>query len=188
MRALRAAFLEAVQRTDFTCFKFVDETSTNLTYCRRYARAEGGKRAAQATPLHGGPNVTLVAALTPTGLQAAMTLSGAGNGDVFAAYLDQVLGPTLVPGDVVVLDNLPAHKVAGLAELVETRGARLLYLPPYSPDFNPIELAFSKRKTWLRTAQARTREALESVIRKATDWITEQDAKNWFDHCGYHVH
>ena len=186
--ALRRTFVEALQAEDFTRFKFVDETSTNLTYCRRYARAEGGQRAHQATPLHGGPNVTLVAALTPTGLQAAMTVSGAVNGEVFAAYLSQVLGPTLEPGDVVVLDNLPAHKVAGLAELVEARGARLLYLPPYSPDFNPIELAFSKLKTWLRTAKARTREALESVIKAAADWITEQDAKNWFDHCGYHVH
>ena len=188
MKALRAAFVEAVQTEDFTRFKFVDETSTNLTYCRRYARAEGGQRAHQATPLHGGPNVTLVAALTPNGLQAAMTVSGAVNGDVFAAYLDQVLGPTLAPGDVVVLDNLPAHKVAGLAERVEARGARLLYLPPYSPDFNPIELAFSKLKTWLRSAQARTREALEAVIQAATDWITEGDAKNWSDHCSYHVH
>lgn len=187
VRALRAAFLEAVQAEDFTRFKFVDETSTNLTYCRRYARAEGGQRAHQATPLHGGPNVTLVAALTPNGLQAAMTVSGAVNGDVFATYLSQVLGPTLVPGDVVVLDNLPAHKVAGLAELVEARGARLLYLPPYSPDFNPIELAFSKLKNWLRTAQARTRDALEAVIRTATEWVTKADAENWFDHCGYHV-
>jgi len=186
--ALRAAFVEAMQHEDFTRFKFVDETSTNLTYCRRYARAAGGQRAGQATPLHGGPNVTLVAALTPQGLQAAMSVSGAVNGEVFAAYLGQVLGPTLVAGDVVVLDNLPAHKVAGLAELVEARGARLLYLPPYSPDFNPIELAFGKLKTWLRTAQARTREALEAVIQAATDWITEHDAKNWFDHCGYHVH
>ena len=121
--------------------------------------------------------MTLVAALTPTGLQAAMTGSGAVNGVVFAACLSQVLGPTLVPGDVVVLDNLSAHKVAGLAELVEARGARLLYLPPYSPDFNPIELAFSKLKTWLRTAQSRTREALESVIQTPTKWISEQDAK-----------
>ena len=129
MRTLRAAFVEAVQAEDFTRFKFMDETSTNLTYCRRYARAGGGQRAHQAAPLHGGPNVTLVAALTPSGLQAAMTGSGAVNGDVFAAYLDQVLGPTLVPGDVVVLDNLPAHKVAGLAELVEARGARLIFTP-----------------------------------------------------------
>ena len=188
VRALRAAFLEALQTEDVTCFQFVDETSTNLTYCRRYARAEGGQRAHQVTPLHGRPNVTLIAALTPDGLGALMSVDGAVNGDVFAAYLDLVLGPTLVPGDVVVRDNLPAHKVAGLAELVEARGARLLYLPPYSPDFNPIELAFSKLKTWLRTAQARTREALEAVIQDASEWITERDAKNWFDHCGYHVH
>ena len=184
---MRAAFIELIQTEDFTRFKFVDETSTNLTYCRRYARAPGGQRAVQATPLHGGPNVTLVAALTPTGLQAAMTVSGAMNGDIFAAYLDQVLGPTLVPGDILVLDNLSAHKVAGLAERVRARGARLVYLPPYSPDFNPIELAFSKLKTWLRTSQARTREALETVIQAATGWISEQDAKNWFDHCGYHI-
>ena len=117
-----------------------------------------------------------------------MTVSGAVNGDVFAAYLSQVLGPTLVPGDVVVLDKLPAHQVAELAELVEARGARLLYLPPYSPDFKPLDLAFSKLKTWLRIAQALTREALESVIQTATEWISEQDAKNWFDPCGYHVH
>ena len=188
MKGLRAAFLEALQTGDGTCFKFVDETSTNLTYCRRYARAEGGHRAHQATPLHGGPNATLVAALTPSGLQAAMPVSGAVNGEVFAAYLDQVLGPTLGPDDVVVLDNLPAHKVAGLAELVEARGARLLYFPPYSPDFNPIERAFSKLKTGLRTAQVRTREALEAVIQDASNWTTEHDAKNWFDHCGYHVH
>ncbi len=148
---------------------------------------KAGNAPARALPLHSGPNVTLVAALTPEELQAAMTVSGAVNGNVFAAYLDQVLGPTLVPGDVVLLDNLPAHKVAGLADIVAARGARLLYLPPYLPDFNPIELAFRKLKTWLRTAQARTREALENVIQEATDWISHPDAKNWFDHCGYHV-
>ena len=93
-----------------------------------------------------------------------------------------------MPGDVVVLDNLPAHKVAGLAELVEARGARLLYLPPYSSDFNPIELAFSKLKTGLRTVQARTREALEAVIQDASHRMTERDAKNWINHCGYHLH
>ena len=96
-----------------------------------------------------------------------MSVDGAVNGDVFATYLDQVLGPTLVPGDVVVRDNLPAHKVAGLAELVAARGARLLDLPPYSPDFNPIELAFSKLKTGLRTARAR--DALEAVIQDTSD-------------------
>lgn len=187
MRRLRAAFVEAVQGLDYRRWHFVDETSTNLTYCRRYGRAPGGQRVQQAVPLHGGPNVTLLAALTPKGLGAAMTVSGAVNGAVFAAYLEQVLGPTLRRGDVVVLDNLPAHKVDGLAALVERRGARLLYLPPYSPDFNPIELAFSKLKTRLRQLQARTREALEKAIRTATNWIRRKDARNWFAHCGYHV-
>jgi transposase len=180
--------VEATQKEDFTRFVFVDETSTNLTYCRRYGRAPRGRRVDQAVPLHGGPNVTLLAALTPDGLGALLSVNGAVNGAVFAAYLDQVLGPTLVPGDVVVLDNLSVHKVAGLDGIAQKYGARLLYLPPYSPDFNPIEMAFSKLKTWLRTAQARTRELLEDAIRAAAEWITEQDAKNWFDHCGYHVH
>lgn len=120
---LRRDFIEALQSEDVTRFTFVDETSTTLTYCCRYARAEGGQRAHQITPLHGGPNVTLVAALTSTGLQAAMTVSGAVNRQVFTAYISQVLGPTLVQGGVVVLDNLLAHKAAGLAELVEARGA-----------------------------------------------------------------
>ncbi|WP_262709815.1 transposase [Hymenobacter sp. UV11] len=131
--------------------------------------------------------MTLVAALPPTGLPAAMTGNGAVTGDVFAAYLEQVLGPTRVPGDEVMRGKLPAHKVAGLAELVEAHGARLLYLPPYFPNFHPLELAFSKLKTWLRTVQANTREALEDVIRTATEWVTGGDAKNWFDQCGYHV-
>ena len=138
-------------------------------------------------PLHGGPNVTLIAALTPGGLGALMSVDGAVNSDVFAAYLDQVPGPTLRPGDVVVLDNLAVHQVDCLAEIVQQYGARLRYLPPYSPDFNPIELAFSKLKTGLRTAKARTRDALEEAMLAAAAWITERDAKSWFDHCGYHV-
>ena len=184
---MRRLFLEAIQEEDVSRFVFVDETSTNLTYCRRYGRAPAGRRLDQAVPLHGGPNVTLIAALTPDGLGALLSVNGAVNGDVFAAYLDQVLGPSLRPGDVVVLDNLSVHKVEGLDEIVKKHGARLRYLPPYSPDFNPIELAFSKLKTWLRTAKARTRDLLEEAIRTAAEWITEQDAKNWFDHCGYHV-
>ena len=187
MVALRRLFVEAMQAEDVTRFVFVDETSTNLTYCRRYGRAPAGRRLDQAVPLHAGPNVTLIAALTPDGLGALMSVDGAVNGDVFAAYLDQVLGPTLRPGDVVVLDNLAVHKVAGLAEIAQKYEVRLRYLPPYSPDFNPIERAFSKLKTWLRTAKARTREALEEALLAAAAWITEQDAKNWFDHCGYHV-
>ena len=179
--------MEHVQGEDFTRFVFVDETSTNLTYCRRYGRAPAGRRVNQAVPLRNGPNVTLIAALTPDGLGALLSVDGAANGAVFAAYLDQVLGPTLSAGDVVVLDNCTIHKGEDLAEIVGRYGARLLYLPPYSPDFNPIELAFSKLKTWLCTAQARTRDLLEEAIRAAAGWITGEDAKNWFDHCGCHV-
>ena len=101
--------MEAIQEEEVARFVFVDETSTNLTYCRRYGRAPAGQRLDQAVPLHGGPNVTLIAALTPDGLGALLSVNGAVNGDVFAAYLDQVLGPTLRPGDVVVLDNLAVH-------------------------------------------------------------------------------
>ena len=185
---LRRLFLEAVQKEDFTRFVFVDETSTNLTYCRRYGRAPQGRRVDQAEPLYGGPNVTLLVALTPDGPGALLSVKGAVNGDVGAAYLDQVLGPTLGAGDGMVLDNLSVHKGAGLDEIAQKYGARLRYLPPYSPDFNPLERAFSKLKTWLRTAQVHTRELLEEATRTAVEWISEQDAKNWFDHCGCHVH
>lgn len=132
--------------------------------------------------------MTVVAALSAQGVEAVMEVEGAVNTASFTVYLEQVLGPGLQPGDVVVLDNLKVHKAAGLAELVEARGARLLYLPPYSPDFTPIELAFSKLKTHLRSAAARTREALKTALDAALAWITAEDAHNWFDHCGYHVH
>lgn len=117
-----------------------------------------------------------------------MSVDGAVSDEVFAAYLDQVLGPTLRPGDGVVLDSLSVHKVTGLDDLVQKYVARLLYLPSYSPDFNPIELAFSKLKIWLRTAKARTHERLEEAILAAAEWISEQGAKNWFAHCGYREH
>ena len=129
-----------------------------------------------------------MATLTPSGVHAAMSVDVAINGDVFAAYLDQVLGPTLVTGDVVVSDNLPAHKVAGLAELMAARSTRLVYLPLYSSGFNTTERASRKLKTGLRTAQVHTRETLGAVIQDTSYWITERDAKKWFDHCGYHAH
>ncbi|WP_165903809.1 IS630 family transposase [Hymenobacter gummosus] len=178
VRGLRRAFLEALAGEDVTRFKFVDETSVHLTYTRRYGRAVGGRRLDQAVPLHNGPNVTVLAALTPQGLQAVMELDGAVNTARFVAYLEQVLGPTLVPGDVVVVDNLRVHKAPEAAQVVAARGARLLFVPPYSPDFTPVELAFSKFKTQLRTATARTREALTQALQTASEWIAATDAKN----------
>ncbi|AMJ67821.1 hypothetical protein AXW84_22150 [Hymenobacter sp. PAMC 26628] len=171
-----------------TRFKCVDEAGVNLTHTRRYGRAVGGRRVGQGVPLHGGPNVPVVGALSVDGLEAVMTLDGALTQDRFAAYLDQVLGPSLRPGDVVVLDHLRVHKVAGMRERIEACGARGLFLPPYSPDFSPIENGWSKFKAWLRTAQARTREALDEAIGAAMQWISADDAQNWFAHCGYHVH
>lgn len=154
---LRAAFVEAVARHgNPTRFKFVDETDLHLAFAWRYGRAKGGQHVGQGVPLRVGTPVTLVGALTVNALGAVMNLDGALNTARFAVCLEQVLGPTLAPGDMVVLDNLPVHKVTGMAQLVEARGARPLFLPPYSPDFAPIEQAWSKLKTALRTAQART--------------------------------
>ena len=126
MVTLRRLFAEYLQKEDVARFEFVDETNTNLTCRRRYGRAPAGQRLDQAVPLHGGPNGTLIAALTPDGLGARMSV----NGDVSAACLDQVLGPTLRPGGVVVLDNLSVHKVEGLAEIAQKYGVCLRYLPP----------------------------------------------------------
>lgn len=117
-----------------------------------------------------------------------MTINGAVDAAVFRAYVDQVLVPTLVPDDIVVMDNLGSHKVAGVREASEAAGATLLYLPPYSPDWSPIEPCWSKLKMFLRAAKARTRKALEEVIRVAIDTITAADARGWFLHCGYALH
>lgn len=110
------------------------------------------------------------------------------NGDVFRAYVQQQLVPTLKPGDIVIMDNLAAHKVAGVRDAIESVGAQLVYLPPYSPDFNPIELAFSKLKSLLRTAAARTVEALEAAIVTALDQFTNDECRSYFRHCGYTLH
>ncbi len=117
-----------------------------------------------------------------------MTVDGAVDGLVFLAYVEQVLAPTLSAGDVVVMDNLGAHKVKGVRETVEAKGAKLIYLPPYSPDLNPIEKCWSKIKTYLRAAKARTREALEKALKEALMLITVEDAAGWFASCGYPVY
>ena len=146
-------------------------------------RVENGWR--EGTPQSHWHTVTMLAALTTQGLQAPMTIESPTDGDVFLAYLEQVLCPQLHPGQVVILDNLAAHKVAGVQQLIAATGARLLYLPPYSPDFNPIEQAWSKIKQWLRSAKARTAEALEGAIAEALRAITADNALAWFSHCGY---
>jgi len=130
----------------------------------------------------------MVGSMGLEGISAAMSFEGPMNGAVFEVFVEQVLGPTLVEGDVVVMDNLPAHKVVGIEQAIESRGATLVYLPPYSPDFSPIELCWSKVKTWLRKDKARDAEALDKAIVDALGEVTKSDAKGWFQHCGYAVH
>ncbi len=155
---------------------------------RRYGRARRGQRVHDAVPKNWGRNVTILGSLSCQGLQAVMTIEGATDGAVFIAYVSQVLAPTLKPGDVVVMDNLGSHKVDGIRSAIEARGATLMYLPPYSPDYSPIEPCWSKLKTCLRAIKARTREALDEALAQVIDTVTASDAKGWFKHCGYAFH
>ncbi len=168
--------------------KFIDEAGSNLALTRLYGRAAPGERIPEGVPQNRGGNVTMLAAIGAGGLQAPMTVNGAVDGAVFLSYVREVLSPTLAQGDIVVMDNLKAHRVAGVREAIEARGARLEYLPPYSPDLNPIEKCWSKIKTYLRKAKARTREALEAALKEALLTVTRADARAWFAHCGYPVH
>ncbi|TGE11295.1 IS630 family transposase [Hymenobacter elongatus] len=174
-------------RPDVARFHFLDETGLRLDYCRRYARAPGAQRVGQPVPLTRGRSLTLIGALSVRGLGAVQLLEGGLKYVSFAWYVTQFLAPTLRRGDVLVMDNLSVHKLPGVVEWLAERGVEVVFLPPYSPDFSPVEQAWSKLKTKLRAAQARTRQALEQALQEAISWITSQDARNWFDHCGYHT-
>jgi transposase len=181
----RARYQQRLTALDLRRLKFVDESGVNLAMTRLYGRAPAGERVVGAVPQNYGQNVTMLGALSVHGLHAVMTVEGATDADVFRTYVKQVLGPTLTPGDIVVMDNLRAHKAVGVQQAIARRGARLLYLPPYSPDLAPIEPCWSKVKTALRKAKARTREALETAIAGILVTITPADAWGWFRHCGY---
>jgi transposase len=163
---------------------FLDESGVTTQMTRGYARASGGRRVHEATPGGHWKILTILSALSLGGLLATMTIEEATDGDIFLAYLEQVLGPKLRPGNVVVMDNLSAHKVAGVEQLIQAAGAELLYLPPYSPDLNPIEKAWAKLKQLLRSAKARTAEALNQAIAELLPQITPQNAQAWFRHSG----
>lgn len=155
---------------------------------RRYSRARRGMRVHDAVPKNVGRNVTILGALSCTGLDAVMTVDGATDTAVFRAYVEQVLVPKLVADDIVVMDNLSVHKVSGIRETIEAAGAQFIYLPPYSPDFSPIESCWSKLKASQRKAEARTREALDEALTQAIEHITKSDANGWFALCGYALH
>lgn len=164
---------------------FLDETGSHLGYTPTHAWAPRGQRAQAAAPRNPGENKTVIAALTLAGVGALMRFDGSMTGDRFVGYARHVLAPTLRPGQVVVADNLRAHHAAAARTAIEATGARLLFLPSYSPDFNPIEHAFSKVKQALRRAQARTEDDLRAATWAAFTTITPNDAANWFAHCGY---
>jgi transposase len=184
-RAIRAAYHEAVHAVTADALIFVDETGTHIDLARLYAWAPCGQRAYATKPRNRGRALTLIGALGWEGVVATLSIEGGTDGVVFRTYIEQVLAPRLRPGQVVVMDNLKAHKVAGIREAIEAAGARLLYLPPYSPELSPIELAWSKLKAFLRARAARTREALEQALADALTTLTSHDAQQWFRHCGY---
>lgn len=152
---------------------------------REYARAPRGERAHGAIPRNVGTVTTMIGALDVSGVRAMMTVEGATDGEVFETFIERVLLRKLKPGDIVVLDNVGAHKTAEVRRLIRAADARVLFLPPYSPDLNPIELCWSKLKALLREFGARTRDALDDAIRRAMDLIDGADASAWFGHCGY---
>jgi transposase len=165
--------------------QFVDETwaTTNMTSTR--GRAPRGQRCIGRVPQGHQHTTTFLCALRQRGLTAPLVIDGAINGELFLAWVQQFLAPMLRKGDIVVMDNLSSHKVSGVCEAIEARGATLLYLPPYSPDFNPIEQVFSKLKQLLRRASARTVETLWTTIGQLVDAFSPAQCRNYFRHCGY---
>jgi transposase len=164
---------------------FFDESGVHLAMTRQYARSPVGQRAHSAAPKNWGDSVSLSAGIGLRGVVAPLMVRGSMTGDVFHAYVEQSVLPVLRPGDLVLWDNLSVHKRASVRELIESVGATVVFLPPYSPDFNPIEMAWSKVKTVLRSLAARTWDHLVDAVRDALSAITLSDIANWFRHCGY---
>ena len=170
---------------DPASFVFLDETGATTNMVRRYGWGPKGERLVDAAPHGHWKTTTFLAGLRSTGVVAPLVLDGPMTGEAFRAYTEQFLAPALSPGDVVVMDNLAAHKVAGVAEAIRAAGASVLYLPPYSPDLNPIEQMFAKLKALLRKAAARTREALWTTIGRLLDTFSPDECRNYLENSGY---
>jgi transposase len=183
---LRAAWRALVCRElDGRRFVFVDECSTNTSLSPIYGWSRRGQRVRFEAPRNWGANVTLLSSMSRSGMGPSLAVEGATTTAVFETYVERVLAPALSPGQIVVMDNLSSHKGSRIRELIEARGCELLYLPPYSPDLNPIEEAFSKLKALLRKAEARTRGALLEAMGRALDAVSVSDARGFFEHRGY---
>jgi transposase len=181
-RADDQPLIAALDVRRLTC---VDESGVNLPMTRRYGRAPRGTRVIGRVPQNYGQHGTMLGTLGAQGIQAVMTVEGATDAEVFRTSVTRVLGPTLRPGDIVLRDHRRAHKAVGVQQALARRGARLLYVRPYSPDLSPIEPCWSKVKTALRKAKARTRDALDTAITRALTTVTAADAHSWFEYCGY---
>jgi len=185
LKAEREAWRQEFAQIDPARLIFLDESGTTTAMTRRYGRAQRGKRVDAAVP-HGHWKVlTLTAAVRLNGVGGCLVFDGATDAMVFETYSEKVLAPSLGPGDIVILDNLPAHKHNPAIEAIRATGAEIRFLPPYSPDLNPIEKMFSKVKEYLRAAAARTVEALIDEIGNALRSVTSQDIRGWFKSCGY---
>ena len=187
IQELRRRFVEIAKDLDPSRLVFIDEAGSHIAMTREYARAPRGERAHGTVPRNAGTITTMIGALDLWGVRAMMTVEGATDAEVFETFVERVLAKKLRPGDIVVLDNVGAHRTDRVRELFRAVGASVLYLPPYSPDMNPIELCWSKLKGLLRAFGARTRDALDTAVRRAMDLIDRHDAAGWFRHCGYQV-
>ena len=187
MELARAQWITDAQLREFERLVFFDESGVNLSMTRRYARALRGQRACGHVPKKWGGSITLAAGIALRGLIAPLRLIGSMTADVFEAYIEQFVCPVLSAGDIVIVDNLSAHKRASIAQLLANVGVALRYLLPYSPDLAPIEPCWSKVKEIIRAAGARTLEALDAAIVAGLRAVTTSDARGWFRHCGYLV-
>lgn len=176
-----------MKRVSHERLRFLDEAGATTVLTRLYARAVGGSRSSEAVPRNYGSSTSMISTIGCSGVQATMLIEGSVDTVVFNAYCEQVLRPTLKVGDVIVLDNLGAHRASRIDEITRCCGAAVIWLPPYSPDFSPIELLWSKVKAYLKKVKARTQAELEKAIAAALLTITVSDCRNWFRHCGYEV-
>ena len=185
----RGAFRERLRGVDPKRLLFVDESSTNVAMVPRYARAPKGERAYAKAPRNWGKNVTLISSITlEEGMGPSMSIEGSSDTESFGLYMRDILAPRLKAGQIVLMDNLSVHKGKWVRELIEEKGCQLWLLPSYSPDMNPIEEAFSKVKNLIRKAKARTLEALFTVTARSLRAVSEEDARGFFEACGYKTH
>jgi transposase len=183
----RAWYRRRVSGIDPKQLIFIDEAAVNTAMTRRFGWAAPGERVIDKVPRNYGAQTSLISAIALRGLVATMSLEGAVDTLAFDAYISEVLRPKLKAGDVVILDNLNVHKASQIEQVAKQRGARVIWLPPYSPDYSPIEQCWSKIKQLLRAAKARTREELESALSEALKLVAKSDICGWFNHCGYPV-